>query len=125
MTLVWPGTAYPLGATYDGTGTNFAIFSEVAEKVELCLFGAMTSVGRCTCSMSQAVVADFPVPVAPRSTESFSPEFTRSARAVIAVGWSPEGSKSLTTRKRPWVGRMSVVARTDRRYDRPVTERRV
>jgi isoamylase len=38
MTQVWPGTAYPLGATYDGTGTNFAIFSEVAEKVELCLF---------------------------------------------------------------------------------------
>jgi isoamylase len=34
----WPGTAYPLGATYDGAGTNFAIFSEVAEKVELCLF---------------------------------------------------------------------------------------
>ena len=28
---VWPGHRYPLGATYDGTGTNFAIFSEVAE----------------------------------------------------------------------------------------------
>ena len=38
MTEVWPGTAYPLGATFDGTGTNFALFSEVAEKVELCLF---------------------------------------------------------------------------------------
>ncbi len=36
-TTVWPGTAYPLGATYDGAGTNFAIFSEVADKVELCL----------------------------------------------------------------------------------------
>ena len=35
---VWPGQRYPLGATYDGTGTNFAIFSEVAEGVELCLF---------------------------------------------------------------------------------------
>jgi len=35
---IWPGTAYPLGATYDGSGTNFAIFSEVAEAVELCLF---------------------------------------------------------------------------------------
>ncbi|TAJ47181.1 MAG: glycogen debranching enzyme GlgX [Herbiconiux sp.] len=34
----WPGSAYPLGATYDGSGTNFAIFSEAAEKVELCLF---------------------------------------------------------------------------------------
>lgn len=34
----WPGTAYPLGATYDGSGTNFAIYSQGAEKVELCLF---------------------------------------------------------------------------------------
>ena len=37
---IWPGTAYPLGATYDGSGTNFALFSEVAERVELCLFDA-------------------------------------------------------------------------------------
>jgi isoamylase len=37
---VWPGKAYPLGASYDGSGTNFAIFSEVAEKIELCLFDA-------------------------------------------------------------------------------------
>ena len=35
---VWPGNAYPLGATYDGSGTNFSIFSDVAERVELCLF---------------------------------------------------------------------------------------
>ena len=35
---IWPGRAYPLGATFDGSGTNFALFSEVAEKVELCLF---------------------------------------------------------------------------------------
>ena len=35
---VWPGTAYPLGATFDGSGTNFAVFSEVADQVELCLF---------------------------------------------------------------------------------------
>jgi glycogen operon protein len=34
----WPGSAYPLGATHDGSGTNFAIFSESAEAVELCLF---------------------------------------------------------------------------------------
>ena len=33
-----PGRSYPLGATYDGAGTNFALFSEVAERVELCLF---------------------------------------------------------------------------------------
>ncbi|AZA11738.1 glycogen debranching protein GlgX [Corynebacterium gerontici] len=34
---IWPGEAYPLGSTYDGAGTNFAIFSFVADKVELCL----------------------------------------------------------------------------------------
>src|SRR3954447_16705331 len=34
----WPGHPYPLGATFDGSGTNFALFSEVAERVELCLF---------------------------------------------------------------------------------------
>jgi glycogen operon protein len=36
---VWPGRPFPLGPTWDGSGTNFAIFSENAEKVELCLFG--------------------------------------------------------------------------------------
>jgi isoamylase len=36
---VWPGSPYPLGATWDGAGTNFALFSGVAERVELCLFG--------------------------------------------------------------------------------------
>ncbi len=35
---IWPGKAYPLGATYDGSGTNFAVFSEIAEQVQLCLF---------------------------------------------------------------------------------------
>ena len=34
---VWTGSAYPLGATYDGAGTNFALFTSVADQVELCL----------------------------------------------------------------------------------------
>ncbi|MFE3547624.1 glycogen debranching protein GlgX [Streptomyces kronopolitis] len=34
---VWPGQMYPLGATYDGSGTNFAVFSEAAQRIELCL----------------------------------------------------------------------------------------
>jgi len=37
---LWAGTRYPFGATYDGVGTNFAIYSEVAERVEVCLFDA-------------------------------------------------------------------------------------
>ncbi|SFL14316.1 glycogen operon protein [Streptosporangium canum] len=39
MREVWPGEPYPLGGTWDGVGTNFSVFSEVAERVELCLFG--------------------------------------------------------------------------------------
>jgi glycogen operon protein len=35
---IWPGDAYPLGATWDGEGTNFSVFSAAADRVELCLF---------------------------------------------------------------------------------------
>ncbi len=42
---LWPGTPYPLGATWDGAGTNFALFSEVAERVELCLLGEVPEGG--------------------------------------------------------------------------------
>src|ERR1051326_2290973 len=35
---VWPGAPYPLGATWDASGVNFALFSEHATRVELCLF---------------------------------------------------------------------------------------
>jgi isoamylase len=35
---VWPGQPFPLGPSWDGQGTNFSLFSEHAEKVELCLF---------------------------------------------------------------------------------------
>src|SRR5512147_213533 len=37
-TIIWPGSPYPLGATWDGQGVNFALFSENATMVELCLF---------------------------------------------------------------------------------------
>ena len=37
---VWPGRPYPLGATPDGEGTNFSLFSEWGEGVDLCLFDA-------------------------------------------------------------------------------------
>ena len=39
-TIVWPGRPYPLGANWDGEGVNFALFSEHAEQVVLCLFDA-------------------------------------------------------------------------------------
>src|SRR5262245_25010675 len=37
---IWPGKPYPLGATWDGQGVNFALFSAHADRVELCLFDA-------------------------------------------------------------------------------------
>jgi isoamylase len=39
--IVWPGQPYPLGPTWDGEGVNFALYSEHAEKVELCLFDSL------------------------------------------------------------------------------------
>jgi isoamylase len=43
MTTIRPGSAYPLGATYDGQGVNFALFSAHATRVELCLFDTATA----------------------------------------------------------------------------------
>ncbi len=43
---IWPGRHAPLGATYDGAGTNFSIFSEVATRVDLCLFDATDNESR-------------------------------------------------------------------------------
>ncbi len=43
MTRVWPGRPDPIGATWDGAGVNFALFSENAEAVELCLFDDETT----------------------------------------------------------------------------------
>jgi len=40
---IWPGRPYPLGATWDGSGTNFALYSEHATGVELCLFDSVDS----------------------------------------------------------------------------------
>ena len=40
INAVWPGRPHPQGATWDGEGVNFALFSEHAEGVELCLFDA-------------------------------------------------------------------------------------
>src|SRR5436190_13550780 len=35
---IWPGQPFPLGASFDGIGTNFSLFSEVAERVEVCVY---------------------------------------------------------------------------------------
>jgi isoamylase len=46
---VWPGRPYPLGATWDGRGVNFVLFSEHAKRVELCLFDAVDSTEERVC----------------------------------------------------------------------------
>ena len=53
---MWPGAPYPLGASYDGGGTNFAIFSEVAERVELCLFDDDGTETRCDLPEREALI---------------------------------------------------------------------
>ena len=69
MMRVWPGNPYPLGATWDGRGVNFSIFSENAEKVELCLFDSVQA-----------------------TTESMKielPEYTDHVVARVSAGYSP------------------------------------
>jgi glycogen operon protein len=46
---VWPGRSYPLGATWDGAGVNFALFSEHATKVDLCLFDSADAATEAHC----------------------------------------------------------------------------
>jgi isoamylase len=50
---VWPGKPYPLGATWDGEGVNFALFSEHAERVELCLFDPRTQLAELRIPMAE------------------------------------------------------------------------
>src|SRR5215468_4619595 len=52
FTRVLPGRPYPLGATWDGIGVNFALFSENAMKVELCLFDSEYSRKRAMVSLT-------------------------------------------------------------------------
>jgi glycogen operon protein len=55
VTDVWPGDPFPLGATWDGYGTNFSLFSEHAEAVELCLFEDQGEETRIEMSQRQAL----------------------------------------------------------------------
>ena len=77
----WPGSAYPLGATFDGSGTNFALFSEVAERVELCLF-----------DVDAQVEAVEPASRSPRSTPACG---TPTCRACSPASATATGSTVL------------------------------
>jgi isoamylase len=54
-TTAWPGVSYPLGATYDGVGTNFAMYSEAAGRVELCIFGAADQGGSARTAIEERI----------------------------------------------------------------------
>ncbi|MBV9715063.1 MAG: glycogen debranching protein GlgX [Solirubrobacterales bacterium] len=55
MTTTWPGVPFPLGAIWDGSGTNFSLFSEHAEAVELCLFDEQDNETRIEMSSRRAL----------------------------------------------------------------------
>jgi isoamylase len=81
---VLPGRPSPLGATFDGSGTNFSVFSEVAERVELCLFDDNGSEAR------------FDLNRGSRSTwHGFVPEVRPGQRYGFRVHgpWSPENGQ--------------------------------
>ena len=52
------GAPHPLGATWDGRGTNFALFSAHAEKVELCLFDRQRAAARSSASLCRSAPSD-------------------------------------------------------------------
>ncbi|MGB6058219.1 MAG: glycogen debranching protein GlgX [Microthrixaceae bacterium] len=75
---IWPGKPYPLGASWDGSGTNFSVFSDAAELVELCFFdadGVETSIPlpECVGSVWHGYLPD----VGPGATYGFRASSTR------------------------------------------------
>jgi glycogen operon protein len=76
---ILPGFPYPLGATWDGTGVNFAIFSEDATAVELCLFDS-----------ADATVESTRVPL-PEQTDQVWHGYLRDARPGQLYGYRVHG----------------------------------
>src|SRR5512138_2316583 len=85
---LWPGKPYPQGATWDGLGVNFALFSEHATAVELCLFDSDLPLGAWTPAYPRSTTRAGPT--TPRSTGSSrtssrpSSWFTRNASSPAA-----------------------------------------
>ena len=79
-----PGKAYPLGATFDGTGTNFAIYSSVATSVTLCLLDDDLNEMRIPMTEVDAYVSTFHrcVPASFTATVSTAPGIRRTVCVV-------------------------------------------
>ena len=85
---VWPGEPFPLGATWDGEGTNFSLFSENAERVELCLFdddGAEERVERRASTPRSTGTATCPASARASATATASTGPTRRRRATAST----------------------------------------
>ncbi|MGO9342380.1 MAG: glycogen debranching protein GlgX [Acidimicrobiales bacterium] len=76
---VWPGTPHPLGATWDGEGVNFALFSEHATAVELCLFDHPDALEASTCV------------IMPEATDRVWHAYLPDARPGLAYGYRVDG----------------------------------
>ena len=89
---IWPGAAYPLGATWDGWGTNFALFSEAGERVELCLFDESADRGALT-----ETRVDSPRPTASYGTDTCRASHRGSATVTACtVRTIPRGACAAT-----------------------------
>ncbi len=100
---VWPGRPYPLGATWDGRGVNFALYSENATRVELCLFDsaeATTGIGaRSTCPNRPTWSGTATCPTCGRASSTAIASTVRTSRTK-GHRFNPTRCCSIRTRKR-------------------------
>ena len=93
LPTVWPGTAYPLGATYDGAGTNFSLFSEVAEQGRVVPDRQGRQRGRGSPSTRSTATSGTPTcPPSPRASATAS---GCTGRGIPAAGHRCDPSKLL------------------------------
>lgn len=75
----WPGSPFPLGATFDGAGTNFSVFSEAADSIELCLFDEEGTERRLTLAENDAGCWHAYLPSAGPDGENYNRSWNRGA----------------------------------------------
>ena len=109
---IWPGRPYPLGATWDGSGTNFALYSEHATAVELCLFDSadseLESASHSTRRTYRHGVARLSCPMSCRGKFTairvhgpYEPAAGPSLQSAQGAAWIPMPRRSLAKRAGP------------------------
>lgn len=114
---VWPGNPYPLGATYDGAGTNFSLFSEVATSVELCLIAKDGTETRIPLDEVDGYVWHCYLPTISRASVTASACTDRGIRKA-GIGATPASCCS-TRMEKPFTA-SSVTSRIPRRRCSPI-----